>query len=88
MRVPTVSPVPVLFINGTFDMKTGASWAPKTARTLSRSTTVQVPGIGHWVVPQSPCAQKVLASFLSDPTAPDTGCVAGLRWEPFTITPK
>ncbi|MFF3209632.1 alpha/beta fold hydrolase [Streptomyces sp. NPDC002886] len=88
VRVPTVSSVPVLFINGTFDMKTGASWAPKTARTLSNSTTVQVPGIGHWVVPQSPCAQKVLASFLADPTAPDTGCVAGLRWEPFTITPE
>ncbi|MER5765903.1 alpha/beta fold hydrolase [Streptomyces sp. NPDC002082] len=88
VRVPTVSSVPVLFINGTFDMKTGASWAPKTARTLSHATTVQVPGIGHWVVPQSPCAQKVLASFLNDPSAPDTGCVAGLRWEPFTITPK
>lgn len=88
-RVPTQSAVPTLFINGTFDMKTGASWAPKTARTLSHATTVQVPGIGHWVVPQSPCAQKVLASFLTRPTAsPDTGCVAGLKWEPFTITPK
>ncbi|MER6199762.1 alpha/beta fold hydrolase [Streptomyces sp. NPDC001586] len=88
MRVAPVSSVPTLFINGTGDMKTGASWAQKTARTLPRSTTVQVPGIGHWVVPQSPCAQKVLASFLARPTAPDTGCVAGLDWAPFTITPK
>ncbi|MFD9480007.1 alpha/beta fold hydrolase [Streptomyces nojiriensis] len=88
VRVSPVSSVPTLFINGTGDMKTGASWAQKTARTLPRSTTVQVPGIGHWVVPQSPCAQKVLASFLTRPTAPDTGCVAGLGWEPFTITPK
>ncbi|WP_314246882.1 alpha/beta fold hydrolase [Streptomyces kutzneri] len=88
VRVPPVSSVPTLFINGTGDMKTGASWAQKTARTLPRSTTVQIPGIGHWVVPQSPCAQKVLASFLTRPTAPDTGCVAGLGWEPFTITPK
>ncbi|MET9469834.1 alpha/beta fold hydrolase [Streptomyces sp. NPDC006544] len=87
-RVATTSSVPTLFFNGTFDMKTGASWAQKTARTLSRSTTVQVPGIGHWVVPQSPCAQKVLESFFSRPTAPDTACVAGLTWEPFTITPK
>ncbi|MFF5446508.1 alpha/beta fold hydrolase [Streptomyces sp. NPDC012888] len=87
-RVPAVSSVPVLFLNGTFDMKTGTSWAQQTARTLSRSTTVRIPGIGHWVVPQSPCAQKVLASFLTRPTAPDTGCVAGLRWEPFTIIPK
>ncbi|MEV7611582.1 alpha/beta fold hydrolase [Streptomyces sp. NPDC089799] len=87
-RVAPVSSVPTLFLNGTFDMKTGASWAQKTARTLPRSTTVQIPGIGHWTVPQSPCAQKVLASFLARPTAPDTGCVADLRWEPFTITPK
>ncbi|MFG2981090.1 alpha/beta fold hydrolase [Streptomyces sp. NPDC048258] len=88
MRVAPVSSVPTLFINGTGDMKTGASWAQKTARTLPHSTTVQVPGIGHWVVPQSSCAQKVLASFLTRPTAPDTSCVAGLGWEPFTITPK
>ncbi|MFI6497950.1 alpha/beta fold hydrolase [Nonomuraea typhae] len=87
-RVPTVQSVPTLFINGTFDMKTGAGWARRTARTLSRSTIVAVPGIGHWVVPQSPCAQKVLASFLARPAAPDTACVAGLTWEPFTITPK
>ncbi|MEW1633688.1 alpha/beta fold hydrolase [Streptomyces sp. NPDC093801] len=87
-RVATSSPVPVLFVNGTFDMKTGASWAQKTARTLPHSTIVRIPGIGHWAVPQSPCAQKVLASFLARPAAPDTGCVAGLGWEPFTITPK
>ncbi|MEV8531393.1 alpha/beta fold hydrolase [Streptomyces sp. NPDC051211] len=87
-RVAPVSSVPTLFLNGTFDMKTGASWAQKTARTLPHSTTVQIPGIGHWAVPQSPCAQKVLVSFLTRPTAPDTGCVASLRWEPFTITPK
>ncbi|MFJ4780005.1 alpha/beta fold hydrolase [Streptomyces sp. NPDC088762] len=87
-RVAPVSSVPTLFLNGTFDMKTGPSWAQKTARTLPHSTTVQIPGIGHWTVPQSPCAQKVLASFLARPAAPDTGCVAGLKWEPFTITPK
>ncbi|KOG55587.1 transporter [Streptomyces virginiae] len=83
MRVDPVSSVPTLFFNGTGDMKTGASWAQKTARALPHATTVQVPGIGHWVVPQSPCAQKVLASFLARPTAPDTGCVAGLGWAPF-----
>ncbi|MFJ8565685.1 alpha/beta fold hydrolase [Streptomyces sp. NPDC093514] len=88
IRVAPVSSVPTLFLNGTGDMKTGASWAQKTARALPHATTVQVPGIGHWVVPQSPCAQKVLASFLARPTAPDTGCVAGLGWAPFTITPK
>ncbi|MEU9037886.1 alpha/beta fold hydrolase [Streptomyces sp. NPDC048352] len=87
-RVATVSAVPALVISGSFDMKTGAGYAKDASRTLSRSTSVLVPGIGHWVVPQSPCAQRVLASFLADPTAPDTGCVAGLTPKPFTITPK
>ncbi|MFB6618065.1 alpha/beta fold hydrolase [Streptomyces sp. NPDC056367] len=87
-RIATVSPVPALVVSGTFDMKTGASYAKDASRTLSHSTSVLIPGIGHWVVPQSPCAQSVLASFLADPTAPDTSCVAGLEPAPFTITPK
>lgn len=87
-RAATVSAVPTLVVSGTFDAKTGARWGPYAARTLSRSTTVQIPGIGHWVVPQSPCAQQVLASFLARPTAPDADCVEGLTPKPFTITPK
>ncbi|GHI82891.1 alpha/beta hydrolase [Streptomyces xanthophaeus] len=87
-RVPTVSPVPALVVSGTFDVKTGASWAKGVARNLSNSTSVLVPGIGHWVVPQSPCAQSVLASFFARPTAPDTRCVDGLEPQPFTIIPK
>nr|WP_257019610.1 alpha/beta hydrolase [Streptomyces sp. TLI_235] len=86
-RVATASNVPTLIVSGTFDAKTGASWGPYTGRTLPRSTAVRIPGIGHFVVPQSPCAQSVLASFLARPTAPDTGCVAGLAPKPFTITP-
>ncbi|MFF0752731.1 alpha/beta fold hydrolase [Streptomyces sp. NPDC004267] len=86
-RVPTFSRVPALLLSGTFDAKTGASWARVAARTLPRSTSVRIPGIGHWVVPQSPCAASVLASFLARPTAPDTGCVAGLKPRPFTIIP-
>ncbi|MFF1399854.1 alpha/beta fold hydrolase [Streptomyces sp. NPDC058287] len=87
-RVATVSSVPALLVSGTFDVKTGVSWAKGVARNLSSSTAVLVPGIGHWAVPQSPCAQRVLASFLARPTAPDTSCVDDLEPEPFTITPK
>ncbi|MET9730540.1 alpha/beta fold hydrolase [Streptomyces sp. NPDC006458] len=86
-RVTTVSGVPALIVSGTFDAKTGASWGPYAGRTLSRSTALRIPGIGHWVVPQSPCAQEVLASFLTRPAAPDARCVAGLAPRPFTITP-
>ncbi|MGW7357282.1 alpha/beta fold hydrolase [Streptomyces sp. NPDC054802] len=86
-RVTTFSKVPTLIVSGTFDAKTGARWGPYAGRTLRHSTPVRIPGIGHWVVPQSPCAQNVLASFLTRPTAPDTSCVAGLAPKPFTITP-
>ncbi|MFF7995018.1 alpha/beta fold hydrolase [Kitasatospora xanthocidica] len=86
-RVATVSDVPALVLSGTFDSKTGASWGAYAARTLSRSTVVRIPGIGHWVVPQSCCAADVLASFLLHPAAPDTACVADLAPAPFTITP-
>ncbi|MEV8626113.1 alpha/beta fold hydrolase [Streptomyces sp. NPDC051079] len=86
-RVATFSKVPTLIVSGTFDAKTGAKWGPYTGRTLPRSTAVRIPGIGHFVVPQSPCAQTVLASFLARPTAPDSHCVAGLAPAPFTITP-
>ncbi|MFE0460633.1 alpha/beta fold hydrolase [Kitasatospora sp. NPDC058965] len=87
-RVTTVSDVPSLVVSGTFDSKTGASWGQYAARTLSRSTVVRIPGIGHWVVPQSCCAQSVLASFLERPTAPVTACAADLAPAPFTITPE
>ncbi|MFD8882860.1 alpha/beta hydrolase [Streptomyces erythrochromogenes] len=63
--------------------------AAEEARGLPRSTTVQVPGTGHGVVPQSPCAQRVLASFPDRPTAPpDTGCVDDPEPQQFTIIPK
>ncbi|MEV0410627.1 alpha/beta fold hydrolase [Streptomyces sp. NPDC050448] len=87
-RVATKSAVPALIVSGTFDTKTGASMAKDAARTLSRSTSVVIPGIGHWVVPQSPCAQQVLASFFARPTAPDTACAADVKPKPFTIVPK
>ncbi|MFB7391996.1 alpha/beta hydrolase [Streptomyces sp. NPDC056191] len=86
-RIATHSEVPALIITGTFDAKTGASWGPFAGRTLPRSTAVVVPGITHWVVPQEPCAASVLVSFLARPTAPDTGCVAGVVPKPFTIIP-
>ncbi|WP_328764372.1 alpha/beta fold hydrolase [Streptomyces sp. NBC_00272] len=87
-RVATKSAVPALIVSGTFDTKTGESMAKDAARTLSRSTSVRIPGIGHWVVPQSPCAQQVLASFLARPTEPDTACAADAKPKPFTIVPK
>jgi pimeloyl-ACP methyl ester carboxylesterase len=80
----TSSNIPTLVTAGSFDPKTSPMWAKYAATTLSNSTTIVVPGIGHWVLPQSTCAQSVLASFLANPnTPPDTSCVAELTPPPF-----
>jgi len=68
----TTSSIPTLVINGSYDGKTSPMWAAYVAKTLPNSTTIIIPGIGHLVTAQSPCAEKV-----ADPTTkPDTSCVA------------
>lgn len=84
IRDVTTSSIPTLVIAGTFDGKTSPMWATYVAKTLSNSTTIIIPGIGHLVTPQSPCAQTVVQEFLADPTTPpDTSCVAGVTIPPF-----
>lgn len=83
IRDVTTSSIPTLVIDGTFDAKTSPMWATYVAKTLSNSTTIIIPGIGHLVTPQSDCAQTVFKSFLENPTSPDTSCVNGLEPPPF-----
>ena len=83
IRDVTTSSIPTLVIDGTFDAKTSPRWATYVAKTLSNSTTIIIPGIGHLVTPQSDCAQTVFKSFLENPTSPDTSCVNGLKPPPF-----
>ena len=84
-RARVHSDIPTLVISGTFDAKTGAEWGRYAASTLSRSTYVRINGIGHWVIPQSPCAQTIFQSFLATPLSPETACAAATRPVPFTI---
>ncbi len=80
----TTSSIPTLVINGTFDGKTSPMWATYVAKTLRNATTIIIPGIGHLVTAQSPCAQTVVREFLADPTTPpDTSCVAKVTIPPF-----
>ena len=80
----TASSIPTLVINGTFDGKTSPMWATYVAKTLRNSTMLIIRGIGHFVTPQSPCAQTVVREFLADPTTPpDTSCAAGVTIPPF-----
>jgi pimeloyl-ACP methyl ester carboxylesterase len=77
-RAVTRSTIPTLLLSGTFDAVTPPSWGRRAARTLPNSTVAVIPGVGHDPVAKSPCAQRVLASFLSSPSAPNRGCVARL----------
>jgi pimeloyl-ACP methyl ester carboxylesterase len=78
VRQVTISSIPTLLIDGSFDARTSPQWAVYAAGTLQNSTNIVIPGVVHFVLPKSPCAQSVVASFLSNPTAPDTSCVASL----------
>jgi pimeloyl-ACP methyl ester carboxylesterase len=77
-RAVTRSTIPTLLVSGTFDAVTPPSWGRRAARTLPNSTVAVIPGVGHDPVAKSRCAQRALASFLSSPSAPNTGCVARL----------
>jgi pimeloyl-ACP methyl ester carboxylesterase len=84
-RAATTSDIPALVLNGTFDAKTGAQWGDYAAETLTNATVVDIPGVGHWTVPQNECAAQVVQSFLQDPNEPDTACVAALTPPSFTV---
>ena len=79
------SNIPTLVISGTFDSRTGARWGRYAAATLPNSTSVRITGIGHLVIPQSACAQRIFQSFLTKPLSPQTACAAKTRPAPFTI---
>jgi len=78
-RAVTRSTIPTLILSGGFDAVTPPSWGKIAARTLPNSTDVVIPGVGHFAASVSGCAQRVIASFLAKPNAPDTRCVGGLR---------
>jgi pimeloyl-ACP methyl ester carboxylesterase len=84
MRQPVVSSIPTLLISGSFDTLTSLVGAEAVAAKLSKATVISIPGIGHVVAPQSPCAQRVITSFLADPGSPDTSCVRTLKPPSFT----
>ncbi len=84
VRQPLVSSIPTLLISGSFDTVSSPDFAESVAANLSNATIISIPGIGHFVLPYSPCAQMVVASFLTDPSAPDTSCVGTLKPPSFT----
>ena len=84
MRRPVASSIPTLLISGSFDTLTSLAGAKAVAASLSNATMISIPGVGHTVAPQSPCAQAAIVSFLANPSAPDTSCVDALKPPSFT----
>jgi pimeloyl-ACP methyl ester carboxylesterase len=78
-RAVTRSSIPTLILSGSFDAVTPPTWGQIAARTLPNSIVVVIPGAGHFAASVSRCAQRVIASFLIEPNAPDTSCVGALR---------
>ncbi|MFD8706075.1 alpha/beta fold hydrolase [Kitasatospora sp. NPDC059648] len=87
VRDVTRSDIPALVLSGGFDAQTAPSNGAYAARTLSRSTELTIPYAAHVVFADSPCAQSITRSFFSTPTAPDKGCLAGLKPPAFEIAP-
>ncbi|MFM0515252.1 alpha/beta fold hydrolase [Paraburkholderia sp. RL17-373-BIF-A] len=92
VRQVTNSSIPTLVLNGSFDGKSAPQWGIYAASTLSNATVITVPGSGHGALfqvqlptdtPARTCIQNIVASFLSNPVAPDTRCGAVLTDVPF-----
>jgi pimeloyl-ACP methyl ester carboxylesterase len=71
-----VSDIPALILSGEYDPVTPPAGGDIVAGSLSRATHFEFPGVGHGVVGNAPCANRLAVGFLSDPTAvPDGSCV-------------
>jgi pimeloyl-ACP methyl ester carboxylesterase len=88
-REVTTNAIPTLVIAGSYDAMTSAKAAEAAAKPIPGSTLIVIPGVGHYVLRTSECAQKVMHAFVDNPkTKPDVSCVAALKVPPFTIAPK
>ncbi|MGZ5286710.1 MAG: alpha/beta fold hydrolase [Flavisolibacter sp.] len=67
---PVVSKVPVLILSGEYDPVCPPVFGEITARTLSRSTFINVPAASHAVIHQDDCTRNIAFTFLADPTKP------------------
>jgi pimeloyl-ACP methyl ester carboxylesterase len=73
---PVQSDIPALLLAGEYDPITPPFWAPLAAETLSTSYVYQFSGTGHAVITRGACPQRLIRSFLDNPTsAPDGSCV-------------
>ena len=79
VRARVRSPIPTLFLAGTFDAVTAVPWAKAAASGFPNARVLVFPAIGHGVTHASRCAQRVVNSFFANPSVPDTSCIANVH---------
>jgi pimeloyl-ACP methyl ester carboxylesterase len=78
LKQPVTSPIPTLVLQGTFDPITPVEVGKAVAQRLDHAVYVEFPQVGHKIVDQSVCGQKIAAAFLDAPTtAPSRACLDG-----------
>ena len=75
---PVRSDLPTLVLGDEYDPVTPPEQSKHASETLSHSTFVEFPGLGHGAVFSAPeCPETIFRAFLAAPNAPvDTSCVA------------
>jgi pimeloyl-ACP methyl ester carboxylesterase len=77
---PVRSDIPTLVLGDEYDPVTPPEQSQHASESLSHSTFVKFPGLGHGAVFAGPeCPKVIFRAFLADPaTKPDTSCVASM----------
>jgi pimeloyl-ACP methyl ester carboxylesterase len=85
---PIYSDIPTLALSGSYDPITPPAWGVIATQTLSNSTAIEFPAIGHGAVDSADCPSAIARAFINNPTAPiDTSCVATMRVQFITQMP-
>jgi pimeloyl-ACP methyl ester carboxylesterase len=84
--VPVLSKVPTLILSGSFDSSTAPQWVKEVTPGLTNSVALRFPGVGHGVIPASPCAQRIMSAFLDNPrTDVDQSCIGEMTIPAFRL---
>ena len=73
-------------MSGSFDSSTAPQWVREVTPGLSNSLALRFPGVGHGVIPNSACAQKIMTAFVDDPRLDvDQSCIASTTMPTFSL---
>ena len=86
---PVTSAVPTLVMSGQIDPVTPPVWGEETAKHLSASKHIVMPGTGH-TAGGTGCGMRMIRAFLTKGSADglDTGCMANVKRPPFFVSPS